>query len=67
MSKPEGRIKIMKGVPAKVDYHIHEKGHKLRNWWEEINDTVVSRTTIKSLWLRDIESELLDEFKINGV
>ncbi len=24
--------------PSKVDYHIHENGKKVENWWEEVGN-----------------------------
>ena len=48
--------------PWKVDYHLHENGHKLENWWEGFCN-LVSRTTMKHRIKREIERELQDNKK----
>lgn len=35
--KPYGRYKkVIGGNDWKIDYHMHEKGKKVKNWWEDI-------------------------------
>ena len=35
--KPFGRMKKISGGNSwKRDYHLHKKGRKLLNWWEDI-------------------------------
>lgn len=35
--KPYGRHKkVTGGNDWKIDYHMHEKGKKVKNWWEDM-------------------------------
>jgi len=34
--KPQGRKFFKCPTKAKTDYHIHDDGHKVKNWWEEV-------------------------------
>lgn len=56
--KPYGREKTIKGSGRwKKDYHIHKKGRKVKNWWEEIAD-FFSRSAMKQETNKRIEEEL---------
>jgi len=57
MTRPNGRIKKIKGFEGKVDYHIRDK--ELVNWWENSNN-IVPRTTLKKIVKDEIEEELED-------
>lgn len=50
--RPYGRIKKIKGLNWKKDYHPRSK-KKWRNWWEELN-TIVPRSTMKQKWKQNI-------------
>lgn len=59
--KPFGRIKkISGGNSMKRDYHLHKKGRKLLNWWEDIA-TCMTRTSMKKLLNIEIEKELQED------
>ena len=34
--KPLGRKYYRCPTQSKTDYHIHQNGHKVENWWEEV-------------------------------
>lgn len=56
--KPFGRIKKISGGNSwKRDYHLHKKGRKLLNWWEDIA-TCMTRTSMKKLLNIEIKKEL---------
>ena len=57
--KPYGRDKYVHGShicgrPWKIDYHIHEKGRKVGNWWEELSEDPVPRSTMKQNLRKEI-------------
>lgn len=56
--KPFGRMKKISGGNSwKRDYHLHKKGRKLLNWWEDIA-TCMTRTSMKKLLNIEIKKEL---------
>lgn len=56
--KPYGREKKVSQNPEwKQDYHMHEKGRKLKNWWEEIC-SLIPRKTMKQKIKKEIEDEI---------
>lgn len=55
--KPYGRYKTIKsGNKWKIDFHIHEKGKKVLNWWEVICDNL-SRSKMKQITKKYIDNE----------
>lgn len=42
--KPYGRLKNIKGLVWKKDYHIILNNKKLRNWWEDFSEPVSNKT-----------------------
>ena len=59
--KPFGRMKKISGGNSwKRDYHLHEKGRKLLNWWENIANCV-TRTSMRKLLNIEINNELDDK------
>ena len=56
--KPFGRMKKISGGNSwKRDYHLHEKGRKLLNWWEAIANCM-TRTSMKRLLNIEVEKEI---------
>lgn len=56
--KPYGREKKVTRNPNwKRDYHIHEKGRKVANWWESIC-SLLSRSTLKQRIKREINNDI---------
>lgn len=56
--KPYGRLKFVTGGNSwKIDYHMHQNGRKLLNWWKDICSPL-PRTTLKKLWKKQITDEL---------
>ena len=56
--KPYGRKKkVMQNPNWKRDYHLHEKGRKLPNWWESICECL-SRSTIKHKVKQDMRKAI---------
>lgn len=61
--KPFGRIKKISGGNSwKRDYHLHKKGRKLLNWWEDIA-TCMTRTSMKRLLNIEIEKEISETYE----
>lgn len=59
--KPYGREKKVSQNPSwKRDYHIHEKGRKVKNWWECICATL-TRSAIKRNVAKEIDNELFND------
>ena len=54
--RPYGQEKMIT-APYKRDNHVHIKGRKIENWWEEICDPI-PRKTIKHNVKRQIETEM---------
>jgi hypothetical protein len=54
--KPYGRDKKIIGGHGewKVDYHIHHKGRKILNWWEDRTDPL-TRSRQKQLINKEIQ------------
>lgn len=56
--KPYGRVKkITQNPDWKRDYHIHENGRKVANWWESIC-SLLSRSTLKQRIKREINNDI---------
>lgn len=56
--KPYGRDKhVSGGNDWKRDYHIHQNGRKVENWWEDICQ-LLPRSTMKANVRKEVE-ELL--------
>jgi len=60
MTRPNGRIKKIKGFEGKVDYHP-KQGYI--NWWEDEMNNIVPRTTLKKITKDEIEEELEEDEK----
>lgn len=55
--KPYGRLVKIKGSGSwKKDYHIHEKGRKIGNWWEDMSQNL-SKGRINQIVKKQIQSE----------
>lgn len=55
--KPYGLEKTVKGGNNyKKDYHLHKKGRKLENWWEDIC-MPLTRTKMKQIFKKDLENK----------
>ena len=58
--KPYGRDKhVSGGNDWKRDYHIHQNGRKVENWWEGIC-CHFPRSTVKMLYKKDINREIIN-------
>lgn len=55
--KPYGRCKkVTGGNDWKIDYHMHEKGRKVKNWWEDICN-FYSRSRMKQLLKKRLQDD----------
>ena len=56
--KPYGRLVKIKGSGRwKKDYHIHHKGRKIGNWWEDMSQDL-PKGRINQIVRNQIQSEL---------
>lgn len=54
--KPYGRYKkVTGGNDWKIDYHMHEKGKKVKNWWEDIC-CFLSRSRMKQILKKELNN-----------
>ncbi len=50
--QPYGRDRKLK-FKNKIDHHIHEKGRKIKNWWEAILP-LTSRSMMKQKFKKEV-------------
>jgi hypothetical protein len=59
--KPYGREKKVKGSGSwKKDYHVHQDGKRLQNWWEDMCNYLF-RSTMKQNVKKEIDKELEED------
>jgi hypothetical protein len=58
--RPYGQIEHVRGWPNKVDHHLHSRGRKVGNWWQDC-DTTRSRGHMRQITRKQIKDTIDDD------